>query len=320
MLQSVCESQLQCRDKEGDRLKKEEILQVLSERIRVLTDRAVPDWERLQEIRIRSGKPVILVVQGQKIIPNQNGQVVSRREFRETLEYISNYSLYAFEEEIRKGYLTIPGGHRVGVAGKAVLDRGEVKTLRNISFLNIRVSHEVRGCADRILPYLFQQEKFLSTLIVSAPGGGKTTLLRDLVRQLGTGGRMFEGKNVSVVDERSEIAGCYMGIPQRDVGTCTDVLDACPKYEGMVMMIRSMAPEVLAVDEIGTERDYEAMQYAVTSGCALLATIHGDSVEDLWEKPLLKKMISEQMFSRIVLLRKARVQGIFDSRGKLVGQ
>lgn len=299
-------------------MRKEEILQVLPERIRHLTERAAPDFDILQEIRIRSGKPLVLIIQGQKIVPNQNGQTVSRREFRETLEYISNYSLYAFEDEIRKGYLTIPGGHRVGLAGKAVVEGGDVKTIRNISFLNLRVSHEVKGCADPVLPYLYSRGGFLSTLIVSAPGGGKTTLLRDLVRQLSSGGRMGRGKNVSIVDERSEIAGCYMGVPQRDVGICTDVLDACPKEEGMYMMIRSMAPEILAVDEVGTEGDYRALQYAVTSGCALLATVHGDSMEDLWEKPLMNKMVSERMFSRIVLLRQREIEGIYDNRGKRV--
>lgn len=305
-------------------MKKEEILQVFPERLRLLLVHSVIDWNTLQEIHIRAGKNITFTVQGRKILPNQNGQVVSRREFREILEYISNYSLYAFEEEIRKGFLTIPGGHRVGVAGRVVTGDGKIKTIRNISFLNIRVSHEIPGCADRILPYLFEQDAFLSTLIVSPPGAGKTTLLRDLVRQLASGGRMFKPRNVSVVDERSEIASCYMGAPQNDVGMYCDVLDACPKPEGIRMMIRSMAPEVIAVDEIGTLAEYEALTEAATSGCSILATVHGRSLEQIRDKPNLKKMLEEQMFGRVVVLSGGGtpgvVAGIYDRKGQVVRQ
>lgn len=303
-------------------MKKEEILQVFPERLRLLLMHSVVDWNTLQEIHIRAGKNITFTVQGRKVLPNQNGQVVSRREFREILEYISNYSLYAFEEEIRKGFLTIPGGHRVGVAGRAVVSDGKVKTIRNISFLNIRVSHEIPGCADRILPYLFEQNTFLSTLIVSPPGAGKTTLLRDVVRQLASGGRMFQPRNVSVVDERSEIASCYMGTPQNDVGMYCDVLDACPKPEGIRMMIRSMAPEVIAVDEIGTLGEYEALTEAATSGCSILATVHGRSLEQIREKQNLCRMLKEQMFGRVVVLAGGGtpgvVAGIYDRKGQVV--
>lgn len=303
-------------------MKKDEVLQVLPERLRRLLEKSIVDWNTLQEIHIRAGKNMTYTVSGRKVLPNQNGQVVSLREFREILEYVSNYSLYAFEEEIKKGFLTIPGGHRVGVAGRAVLADGTVKTIRNISFLNIRVSHEVKGCADRLLPYLFEQEMFLSTLIVSPPGAGKTTLLRDIVRQLASGGRMFDARNVSVVDERSEIASCYMGIPQNDVGIYCDVLDACPKPEGIRMMIRSMAPEVIAVDEIGTQAEYEALTEAATSGCSILATVHGRSLEQVREKPYLRKMFTEQMFGRIVVLSGGKepgvIGGIYDRKGQVV--
>lgn len=303
-------------------MNKEEILQVLPERLQRLTEQAVADWNFLQEIHIRCGQSISLTIQGKKILPNQNGQVVSRKEFRETLEHISNYSLYAFEEEISKGYLTIPGGHRIGVAGKAVMERGCVHTLRNLSFLNIRVSHEVKGCADRTMPYLFEQNHLLSTLIVSPPGAGKTTLLRDIVRQVASGGRMFSARTVSVVDERSEIAGCYMGVPQKDVGRHCDVLDACEKSEGIYMMLRSMAPEVIAVDEIGTKKDYEAMNAALTSGCALLATVHGSSLQHIREKPLLRQMLEEGMFGRVIILQgegePGHVQVIYDGKGQVV--
>lgn len=291
-------------------MKKEEILQVLPERLRQLVKETVTDWDALQEIHIRLERGIVFTIRGKKTVPHQNGQVVTKKEFREILEYISNYSLYAFEEEIKKGFLTIPGGHRVGVCGKAVIEENRVRTFRNISFLNIRVAHEVKGCADRIMPYLFEQNRFLSTLLVSPPGAGKTTLLRDIVRNLANGCQRAEAQNVSVIDERSEIAGCYMGIPQNDVGNCSDVLDGCPKSEGIRMMLRSMAPEVIAVDEIGTQKEYEAITEALTSGCAILATVHGSSMQHIREKPSLKKMLDEQMFGRIVFLSQSGHPGV----------
>lgn len=309
-------------------MKKEEVLQVLPERLRQIVERSVADWNTVQEIHIRLGKGIAITANGRKELPNPNGQVVSRREFRELMEYISNYSLYAFEEEIKKGFLTIPGGHRVGVSGRAVTEDNEVKKLRNISFVNIRIAHEKKGCANAVMPYLLEKDRFLSTLLVSPPGAGKTTLLRDIVRNLASGGnlagsgRMFGAKNVSVVDERSEIASCYMGVPQNDVGMFCDVLDACPKSEGIRMMLRSMAPEVIAVDEIGTGNEYEALTEALTSGCSLLATVHGDSIRHIREKPFLKQLLEERMFERIIILRQKEhpgvIEGIFDAGGQVI--
>ena len=162
----------------------------------------------------------------------------------------------------------------------------------------------------------------MSTLLVSPPGAGKTTLLRDIVRNLASRDRAFGAKNVSVVDERSEIASCYMGVPQNDVGMFCDVLDACPKSEGIRMMLRSMAPEVIAVDEIGTGNEYEALIEALTSGCSLLATVHGDSMRHIREKPFLNKLLVERMFERIIILRQKEhpgvIEGIFDAGGQVI--
>lgn len=304
-------------------MKKEEILQVLPVRLQKIVDHAITDWNTLQEIHIRSGRQIVLTIQGRKRFPDQNGQVVSQREFRECLEHVSNYSLYAFEEEIRKGYLTIPGGHRIGVAGRIVMAENTIQTMRNISFMHIRISHERKGCADRIMPYLYERGNFLSTLILSPPGAGKTTLLRDIVRHVATGGRMVSGKNVSVVDERSEIAGCCLGIPQKDVGLFTDVLDACPKAEGIVMAIRSLSPEVIAVDEIGGAKEEEALQMALTGGCALLATIHGESLQDLHNSPWIGRIMRQNMFQRIIVLEKKErpgiIQSVYDGKGQVIG-
>lgn len=292
-------------------MEKKEVLRVFPERLQRLLQKEVNEWDNLQEIRLRNGMPVMIVEKGEKRIPGQDGQVVTEREFREVIEKISNYSLYAFEEELKRGFLTIPGGHRVGVAGKAVLEQGKVKTLRNLSSLNVRLAHEIRGCADRIMPYLYEERRFLSTLIVSPPGGGKTTLLRDIIRNVA------KQKKVSVIDERSEIAACYQGIPQNDMGRFCDVLDTCPKAEGIVMMVRSLSPEVIAVDEIGTDKENEALRYALTSGCALLASVHGDSLSHVREK------MEPAMFQRIVLLEgeghPGKIRKIYDEKGQVIG-
>lgn len=169
---------------------RDEIMPLLPERIQGIIQENIRRESELQEIRIRVGQPLVLQYGGELMAPDQHGQVVSGAEFKEVLSRVSQYSLYAFEEEIRKGYLTIPGGHRIGLLGRTILEDGKIKTMRHISFLNIRISHEVTGCADRLLPYVFEGDRFLSTLLVSPPGGGKTTLLRDLVRQIATGGRL----------------------------------------------------------------------------------------------------------------------------------
>lgn len=300
----------------------EEIMPLLPERIRRILQRYVKSEPKLQEIRIRRGYPLVLQYRGEMLVPEAGGSVVSETEFKEVLSRISKYSLYAFEEEIRKGYITIPGGHRIGLLGHTVVENNEIKAVRNISFLNIRISHEIRGSADRLMPYVMEGDRFLSTLLVSSPGGGKTTLLRDMIRQLATGGERFRGRNVSVVDERSEIAGCYQGVPQKQVGLFCDVVDACPKAIGMMMVIRSMAPEVVAVDEVGTAEDLEAMKYALTSGCALLATIHGESQKQMKQKPLFDRIMKAEMFDRYVYLGTQKSPGIcreiYDGRGNLL--
>ena len=210
-----------------------------------------------------------------------------------------SYSLYAFENELRQGFLTVQGGHRIGFAGKVILNTdGSVRNFSCIRFLNVRISHEILGMADPVLPYLFQQGELWNTLIISPPGCGKTTLLRDLIRQVSDGTDTRQGQQVSVVDERSEIAGSYQGIPQNQVGIRTDVLDACPKTEGMMLLVRSMTPQVIAVDEIGSKEDLAALQRIAVCGTGVLATMHGYSLKDVEDK--LGK--SKSLFGRFLLL------------------
>ena len=214
---------------------------------------------------MRLGQP-LRVVRGKEEIVLRSGTepyIVTKEELRETMDYISHYSLYAYENELRQGFVTVEGGHRVGVAGKVIMEKERVKNIQYISSLNIRVSHEVLGCADRLIPYIVANKQVCHTLIISPPCCGKTTLIRDLIRQISDGNEYVKGCSVGVVDERSELGGCYLGIAQNHLGTRTDVLDCCPKAEGMIMLIRSMSPQVIAVDEIGTVEDIHAIEYAM---------------------------------------------------------
>lgn len=303
-------------------MKEERILNVLPGSIRRILHQEELEYGYLQEIKLRTEKPLLLTYKGSELIPGrQRGQpyYVTRDDIREMLEYISNYSLYAYEEEMKQGFITIEGGHRIGMTGQAIVEGGKVKNLKYISSINVRMSHEILGCADTVFPYITRQKRLCHTLIVSPPGCGKTTLLRDLIRQISTGNRYIKGMSVGVVDERSEIGGCYMGVAQNQLGIRTDVLDCCPKAEGMIMLIRSMRPEIIAVDEIGTAEDVHAIEYAMHCGCKMLATVHSRSVEELKKRPVLGRMIEEERFERYIVLgcgqEVGRITGIYDERG-----
>jgi stage III sporulation protein AA len=312
-------------DKMDANNRKKQILQVLAKSVRGMLEQEELDFKKLQEIRMRMGKPLILVYDNQeRILPSktQETYLISKEEIQETLEYVSRYSLYAYEHEMKQGFITIEGGHRVGVMGKAILDGEKVKNLQYISSVNIRMSHEVIGCADRIFPYITKDNQVLHTLVISPPRCGKTTLIRDLVRQISDGNSYVKGCTVGVVDERSEIGGCYMGIPQNELGIRTDVLDCCPKAEGMMMLIRSMAPDVIAVDEIGTTEDIHAIEYAMQCGCKMIASVHGLTISEAQNKPILGRLIKERRFDRYVVLGNDKTPGeiraIYDERGSLL--
>lgn len=297
-------------------MKYKQIMNILSKDVKGVLEKENLQFDYLQEIRLRAGYPVILLYDGkEKILPMK----VSERGIRETLDYVSNYSLYAYENELKQGFITIEGGHRVGMAGQVLIENGRVKNLKQISSLNVRVSHEIVGSADKLFPYITHNKQMYHTLLISPPRCGKTTILRDLIRQISDGNEWVKGCTVGVVDERSELAGCYQGIPQNRMGMRTDVLDGCPKADGMLMLIRSMSPQVVAVDEIGAPEDIQAIKYAMHCGCKMIATVHGESTEEIQRKPLLEQMMREQCFERYVLLcnRKqvGEIAGIYDKYG-----
>lgn len=312
---------------------KDELLKIFSIKIRNILNKLKVDFCKMQEIRLRMNGPLMVIYENKESFVTENSAftndssqafIITKNELRETMEYISNFSLYAFEDEIKQGFITINGGHRIGIAGKIIMENNIVKGMKHISFINVRLAHQVKGCADKVLPYIIDSEKsaIYHTLIISPPRCGKTTLLRDLIRQLSNGSLYMKGMSVGVVDERSEIGACYMGIPQNDIGLRTDILDCCPKAIGMMMLIRSMSPQIIAVDEIGSLEDLEAIDYVIGCGCKLIATVHGSSIDDIRNKPILGELVRKQLFERYVILSNRKSIGhldeIYDSLGNMV--
>lgn len=293
----------------------EEILTGVSPKIKQIISGIQDEYiDRLEEIRIRLGKPLMinsssydymLTPSGKTTLRNEDAYFITRSDCEMTLQLLSNYSVYALEEELKNGYITLSGGHRVGIAGRGVVEGGRIKTLKNISGFNIRIARQVIGCADSLIKYLVKRPDYIyNTLIISPPQCGKTTLLRDVIRQLSNGVEKIniKGFKIGLVDERSEVAGSYQGIPQNDVGIRTDVLDACPKSSGLLMLIRSMSPQIIATDEIGSRSDVDALYEALNAGIHLVTTIHGDGLEDILNRPYINEVVKNRVFERLVIL------------------
>lgn len=297
----------------------EEILRLFPDGIRQAIQTKVGNrWHILQEIRIRLYQPMELIFDTNvewmtSVRPNKGDGI-------HIVNQLSQFSLYRMTDELREGYITIEGGHRVGIAGRVNTLDGSVKALQYITFFNIRVAKQKIGAAKAILPYIYNQGKYVNTLIVGAPQTGKTTIIRDATRLISTGWKNVQAQKVGVIDERSEIAASIDGIPQHDLGFRTDVMDACPKVEGMMMMIRSMSPDVLVVDEIGHTDDISALMEAVHAGVTVICTIHGQDLLELQKRPSLTPIFEQKIFERIILLEKskrpAKLKAVFDQDNK----
>lgn len=259
--------------------------------------------EEIREIRIRIQQPLILKLRDRDIIIDYK---ISQNEILQIVERLCENSIYAYKKQLCEGYITIRGGHRVGITGTAVVENGEIINIKYITSLNFRIAREVLNCSNRIIGQVMdiKNQSIFNTLIVSPPGKGKTTILRDLIRNLSNGvnGMNFKGKTCGVVDERGEIAAMYRGIPQNDVGIRTDIIDNVSKAKGIKILIRTMAPEIIACDEIGGNEDIQAIKEAMLSGVKGIFTMHGKSIEDVQSNQYIKKLIDEKIIEKIIFI------------------
>ena len=280
-----------------------DILRYFPDNIRVVLENEINNNLVIEEIRIRNSKPIILKLNNSEKIINY---IVQTEDVLKILQSICENSIYSYQNQICEGFITIKGGHRIGITGSAVIENNQVKNLNYISNLNFRIARQIIGCSNNIIKEIINKEEntIYNTLIVSPPGAGKTTLLRDIIRNLSNGTEEITGKNIGVVDERGEIAAMYKGIPQNDLGIRTDIIENIKKSVGMKMLIRSMAPEIIVADEIGSKEDVQEINYAVCSGIKGIFTAHGNSLEDLKLNPAIAELIEKNIFERLLLLDK----------------
>lgn len=231
------------------------------------------------------------------IVPNEDSM-------KQMLDLIFDGAAYQFESQIENGFIPLPGGHRAGICGTYAVDQfGKVK-IHNISSINFRICREIKSCGAKLFPKLLCDGRFCSTLIVSEPCGGKTTLITDLINQLSV-----NGYRTAVIDERGELAACYRGSPQKNLGLLADILDGYPKPYGMMIALRTLAPQVIVCDEIGTDEESEKMLEAMNAGVPILATAHAKDEEELFNRPQIKRLIDAGAISKIVLLKGAKSPG-----------
>lgn len=285
--------------------------EVIRNRLLELPEAFVSDFE---EIRIKSRHDTIVISNGREMSLN-DGREMTPELLDEILNRLLNYSYYAYEDELSKGYVTIEGGHRVGICGRVTLNEGKVQLIKDVSSLNIRRSRQIIGSSGKIIGSVWDEKRntICNTLIISPPKCGKTTLLRDIARSLsGMGWR------VGICDERSEIAGCYNGETSYDLGCRTDILDGCPKAQGIMMLIRAMSPDVIITDEIGKKEDVKAIEDALCAGVKTITSIHGNSYEEVVNSAV-GDLIAEHVFDTLIFLSSRPATGTVRRVMKLAG-
>ena len=284
-------------------------------------------YNSLCELRIRANNPVIVNVLGEnyflqsdKFSKNPNNSItISIGEIQRILQRISNNSMYTINDQLIEGYVTINGGIRVGVCGDVVSTENKIKTIKNISSLNFRFPHFVKNCSLNIFPYIYKNDNLKSTLIVSPPGAGKTTYLRDIIYQLSNKNPLL---NILVIDEREEISKIYNGKEFSQLNNI-DVCLNCTKKFGFNNGIRSMKPDVIITDEINLDIDLDIIESALTSGVKVIATIHASDTQDIKNKEQFQKVLNKKLFERYVILSNysgvGTLEGVFDENLNFLG-
>lgn len=269
----------------------------------------------IEEIRLRINRPLMVLGNNKDYFLNIRERcfetrikypyIVTKEDIETTFQFICKYSIHSFLEDIKKGFITLKGGHRVGIGGKVILEENSIKNIKHISSLNIRISKEILNCSKKIIKHIIKPPKNIyNTLIISPPQCGKTTLLRDIVRNISNGiyEYGFEGLKVAVIDERNEISGSYLGMPQMNIGVRTDIIESCPKDLGIMMLLRSMSPNVIVTDEIGSDADIKALYTALNGGIGLITSVHGYDIEDIQNRKELNRLVDKELFKRVIIL------------------
>lgn len=302
----------------------EQVLKILPDNLKSMLNNLNDEVKsKLEEIRIRINSPLVLGLDLGELFVNERGTCSepkkayksTHKDVQKVIRILSRNSLYAFQEELKEGFITIPGGHRVGIVGEVMAENGRILTQKNISGINFRISKEIIGAGKSIVPVIFNSKTGCidNTLIISPPGAGKTTLLRDLTRILSNGENKISPCKISLVDERSEIAGSYQGVPQKQIGIRSDVLDSCPKAAGIMLVIRSMSPDIVVTDEIGKEEDVKAIKEALNAGVKILVSAHSDSINSSLLRSGFKDLFQKGGFEHVILLSRKKGAGTIES-------
>jgi stage III sporulation protein AA len=267
--------------------------------------------DKAQEIRLRVNLPIVISYpmgdifvcgMGVSNFPREDSIIATKRDINETFRFICDSSIHSHQHEIRNGYVTLKGGHRAGICGTAVLDGNNISNIRDISSINLRIAREIIGAANEVTKFSVFDNIPSGMLLIGPPGCGKTTILRDLVRQLSSGLVNQISYKVAVVDERGEIAAVWQGVPQNNLGPCCDVLDGYPKGEGIHQAIRSLSPDYIFCDEIGSFSEAEGIIASLNAGVAVIATAHALKIEEIYKRPHIARLIRTGAFKNIILL------------------